>query len=165
MRHLASSVLLALVLASCSFAVEPSAETRVLYVANRVGSAALLQGANTSDGVTSFSRIVTACGGQAIVTPARNGATSGEYSVAILLDPTGALDQAIERQNGNLAAVDLSTTAPQVYWLRSGLRVSDLPQWITITPDGVTLDGQGPAPGTVTQPCPSFGPTPEPSTN
>jgi len=151
-----------LVLAGCGGAVTPDDSERVLHVSNRIAGAAIVQGANTTDGVTSFSRIVTSCGGEVIANPTRNGSTFGEYGVAILLDPSGNLDGAIERANGNLAAVDTSTLALPIYWIRSGLKITDLPQWITIAPDGVTISGQGPPAGTVSPPCPSFGPTPEP---
>src|SRR4249919_236940 len=103
---LALVALATLALAGCGAAVTPADSERVLHVSNRIASAALFQGANTTDHVTSFSRIVTACGGEVIVNPTRNGSTFGEYAVSVLLDPSGALDGAIERANGNLAAVD-----------------------------------------------------------
>ena len=148
--------------AACGAAVTPDDSTRVLHVTNQIGSAALFQGANTTDRVASFSRIVTACGGEVTANPSTNGLTFGEYQVSVLLDPSGALDGALERANGNLAAVDTSTLSMPVYWSRSGLKISDLPQWITITPDGVTMSGNGPASASVTPPCEPFGPTPEP---
>jgi hypothetical protein len=151
-----------LALGGCSAAVTPDDSTRILHVSNRISSAALFQGANTTDRVASFSRIVTACGGEVTANPSTNGLTFGEYQVSILLDPSGALDGALERANGNLAAVDTSTLSMPVYWSRSGLKISDLPQWITITPDGVTMSGQGPTAGTVSPPCEPFGPSPEP---
>jgi hypothetical protein len=155
-------VLGSLVLAGCSAAVTPDDSTRVLHVSNRIGSAALVQGANITDRVASFSRIVTACGGEVTANPSSNGLTFGEYEVSVLLDPSGALDGALERANGNLAAVDTSTLSMPIYWSRSGLKIADLPQWITITPDGVTMSGQGPAAGTAYPPCDPFGPSPEP---
>jgi hypothetical protein len=152
-----ATVALAIALAGCSAPVGPES-VLVLHVANRTANAAVVQGADTTDGVTSFSRIVTSCGGEVTANPTHDGSTVGEYAVAILLDPSGALDGAIERANGNLAAVDTSTLTLTTYWSRSGLEVADLPQWITITPDGVTISGQGPTGGTVSPPCPSFGP-------
>ncbi len=161
--HLICLALLgSLALAGCGFAVTPDDSTRVLHISNQIGSAALFQGANTTDRLATFSRIVTACGGEVTANPSTNGLTFGEYEVSVLLDPSGALDGALERANGNLAAVDTSTLSMPVYWSRSGLRISDLPQWITITPDGVTMSGTEPAAGTVSPPCASFGPTPEP---
>lgn len=155
-------VLGTLALAGCSFAVTPDESTRILHVSNRIASAALSQGANTTDRQSSFSRIVTACGGEVTANPSTNGLTFGEYEVAILLDPSGGLDGALERANGNLAAVDTSTLSMPIYWSRSGLKINDLPQWITITPEGVTMSGQGPTAGTVSPPCEPFGATPEP---
>jgi len=155
-------VLGSMTLAGCGAAVTPDDSTRVLHVSNRIGSAALFRGANTTDRVASFTRIVTPCGGEVTANPSTNGLTFGEYEVSVLLDPSGALDGALERANGNLAAVDTSTLSMPVYWSRSGLRITDLPEWITITPDGVTMSGTGPAAGTVTPPCGPFGPTPEP---
>ncbi len=160
---LATLVLLgSLALAGCGFAVAPDESTRVLHVSNRIASAALFQGANTTDRRATFSQIITACGGEISADPSANGLSFGEYEVSILLDPSGALDGALERANGNLAAVDTSTLSMPIYWSRSGLKISDLPQWITITPDGVTISGQGPTAGTVAPPCEPFGPSPEP---
>ena len=144
--------------------VSPDDSERILDVSNRVGAAALVQGANTTDHVTSFSQIVTSCGGEVTANPTRNGLTFGEYAVSVLLDPSGALDGAIERAGGNLSAVDTSTLSLPIYWSRSGLRITDLPQWITITPDGVTISGQGSTSGSISPPCDPFAPTPEPGT-
>ena len=160
---LATAALVAsLALAACGTAVTPDDSTRVIHVSNRIASAALFQGSNTTDHLTSFSRIVTVCGGELTGNPTTHGLTFGEYEVAILLDPSGALDGALERANGNLAAVDTSTLSMPIYWSRSGLKISDLPQWITITPEGVTMSGQGPTPGSAFPPCEPFGPSPEP---
>ena len=153
-------VVATLALAGCRAAVTPDDSERVLHVSNRIASAAIVTGANTTDRVTTFEQIVAACGGEIAVNPTRSGVTFGEYTISILLDPSGGLDGAIERANGN--PVDTSTLSMPVYWSRSGLKVVDLPQWITIAPDGITISGQGPAAGSLHPPCDPFSASPEP---
>lgn len=154
----AALTLVAIVLVGCAQAVTPLASERALSVSDRVSNALLVTGANTTDGVTTFSRIVTSCGGTVTIDPT----VAGEYVVSILMDPTGALDAAIERANGDLSAVDTARLSLPVFWSQR-LAETDLPQWITVDRDGVTISGQGPRAGTATPPCPTFAPTPLPS--
>ncbi|MFL5675129.1 MAG: hypothetical protein ACJ779_08985 [Chloroflexota bacterium] len=160
-RFVAGCVALTLLVAGCGGTTPPAGSAaggRVLHVMDRVSNAAVVSGANTTDGVTTFSRIVPACGGSVTFVPTADG----DYVISVLLDPTGALDAAIERANGNLAAVDTSTMSLPPFWSQT-VKGADLPRWIAIGPDGVTVSSNEPATGTVSRPCPSFAPTPLPS--
>jgi drug/metabolite transporter, DME family len=153
-------------LTGCAMAPATPGPSGVIHVTNRLSTPAVVQAAMQDGSASGFSLIVTACGGQVSGDPGRPGLTSGVYGVAVLLDPTGGLDAAVQRANGNLTAVNIPFASMAAVWSIGNLSIAALPRWMTITPAGVTY-GDAPDASAEAAACapwaPSLAPAPSPS--
>jgi hypothetical protein len=153
-------VLSAVALTGCGTIAASQDPTKIIHISNRTSAAAVVQGGTGADGDTGFRFIVTQCGGQAIAHPAYPGKPSAPYNIGALLDLSGALSVAIEQANGDLNAVAVPAGSMTIIWSRGQQPVADLPQWLTITPDGVTFNNQ-PVTDTLPTPCAAWSASPD----
>jgi hypothetical protein len=160
LSRVASVVLTAIVLTGCGGTAAPQDPTKIIHISNRTSAVVVVLGGTTVEGDAGFRFILTACGGQAIAHPVFPAKPGEPYRVGVLIDPTGALDIAIQQANGDLNAVAVPVASMTTIWSRVQLPVAGLPQWLTITPDAVTYSDQ-PVTGALPTPCATWSGSPD----
>jgi hypothetical protein len=137
-----------LALAACSPA-QPSSTTAVLHLENRLGNAVAV--AVTPDDGAEDDTALRPCGGAVDLAVGRGIPAAGHWVIWLLVDPSGQFDANLAAWSGDPHDMPGQFNGT-IIWSSGDIGQASLPQWLTVTPDGVTL-GAAPPAGPVASPC------------
>jgi hypothetical protein len=120
--------------------------SRALHVVSRVSNAIAIQA-----GEPSYRDVLLPCGGEVVLTSGREMPATGAWSIGLIFDPLGAFDGQVAGWSGDRDTMPEPAPAQaSILWSRGDIATADLPAWVIVEPDGVTMASAapGPAPST-----------------
>ena len=116
--------------------------SRALHVVSRVSNAIAIQA-----GEPSYHDVLQACGGEVALTAGREIPATGAWSIGLIFDPLGAFDAQVAGWNGDRDTMPEPAPAQaSILWSRGDIPTADLPAWVIVDPEGVTMASAAPVP-------------------
>lgn len=124
--------------------------SRALHVVSRVSNAIAIQAAGAVDDAP-YEDVLQPCGGEVVLAAGREIPATGAWSIGLIFDPLGAFDAEVAGWSGDRDTMPEPAPAQaSILWSRGDIPTADLPAWVIVEPEGVTMasEAPGPAPST-----------------
>jgi hypothetical protein len=124
--------------------------SRALHIVSRVSNAVSVHAAGMADDPP-YEDVLQPCDREVVLTAGREIPATDAWSIGLIFDPLGAFDAEVAGWSGDRDTMPEPAPAQaSILWSRGDIATADLPAWVIVEPDGVTMASAapGPAPST-----------------